>query len=133
MSEPPRRSATDELHPAVYTALMGLVLWFVIAIWGFSGNPYVDWLLVVVSGFALISTAIPVILSRVGRDRRQGRRRQRFLDWASGDFATWRDLSSARNAAVEDLLPLGAAAIGMTAIAIVFMVEQDWLSTLNRS
>jgi hypothetical protein len=124
MGEPPLRNRpiSNELHPAVYFALVGAAFWFAIAIWGFSGSGHVDWLLVVVSGFVFIAVAIPVILSFVDYDGHQ-RKRQRFCDWASGDFATWTDRSRGSNATIEILLPLGAAAIGMTAIAIVFEVE----------
>jgi len=105
-------------------ALIGTALWFVLAIWGFSGNGYTDWLLVVVSGFALIAVSIPLILSRVGRDGQPASRdAERFRDWASGDFASWTGRSKGAYAAVEILLPLGAIAFGMTAIAIVFIAE----------
>ena len=116
------RPAYDELHPAVYLALIGAAAWFAIAIWGFAGDGYADWLLVVVSGFVLIACAIPAILSRVGRDGRGNS--QKFRDWESGDFATWTDRGRGRNAAIEILLPLGAAAVGMTAFAIVFVVVE---------
>lgn len=126
MNEPKlrhNRPVSDELHPVIYRALIGTAAWFAIAIWGFSGGGYVDWLLAVVCGFALVAVAIPTILSRVGHDRRH-RNRQRLRDWSAGDFATWTDHGRAANAAVEVLLPLGAIAVGMTAIAIVFVVER---------
>jgi len=117
------RPVAHELHPAVYLALIGTAAWFAIVIWGFAGDGYADWLLVVVSGFALIAVAIPAILSRVGHDHHNGNR-QRLRDWASGDFATLTDRGKAANAAVEVLLPLGAIAVGMTAIVIVFVAER---------
>jgi hypothetical protein len=119
---PRTRPASDELHPAVYLGLIGAAAWFAIAIWGFAGDGYADWLLVVVSGFVLIACAIPAILSRVGRDRAS--HCQKLRDWASGDFVTWTDRGRSRNAAIEILLPLGAAAVGMTAFAIVFAVVE---------
>jgi hypothetical protein len=120
----PDEPLTDRLHPAVYTTLIGTVLWFVVAIWGFASDRYTDWLLVVVSGFALIAVGIPLILSRVGRDDEHvGKDTVRFRDWVAGDFASWTGRSKAANAAVEILLPLGAIAVGMTAIAIVFLAE----------
>lgn len=124
-SPPVDKPVSDELHPAIYAALVGAVAWFAIAIWGFARDAYTDWLLVVVSAFALIAVAIPTILSRVGHDRRASAgRKQHLFDWASGDFATWTDRCKASNAAVEVLLPLGAIALGMTAIAIVFAAER---------
>jgi hypothetical protein len=88
------RPVSNDLHPAVYFALVGVASWFATAIWGFSGGGYIDWLLVVISGFVFIAVAIPVILSFVGYDGRQ-RKRQRFRDWASGDFATRTDSDGA--------------------------------------
>ena len=117
-----RNAVYDRLHPAVYVALIGSVAWFSLAIWGFAADSYTDWLLVVVSAFALIAVGIPAIMSSVGGDTEKPKR-QRFRDWASGDFATWTGRSKAANAAVEILLPLGAIAFGMTAIAIIFMAE----------
>ena len=43
-----------------------------------------------------------------------------FRDWASGQFETWQERVKGANAAVEILLPVAAAAVGMTAFAIVF-------------
>ena len=116
------RPSSDQLHPAVYVTLICLAAWFAIAIWGFSTDGYADWLLVVVSGFILVAASITAILSRV----RTGSTKwdsKRLRDWATGDFSTHTDKSRSLNAAVEILLPLGAAAIGMTAFAIVFMTE----------
>jgi hypothetical protein len=119
-----KRPASDQLHPAICAALVGAAAWFALAIWGFDRDRYTAWLLVVVSGFTLIAVAIPTILSQVGhRPGRDGGMRKRFREWASGDFETWTDRSKGLNAAIEVLLPLGAIAVGMTAIVIVFLTE----------
>jgi hypothetical protein len=102
--------------------LIGAAAWFVIAIWGFASDSYTDWLLVVVSAFALIAVGIPAILSCVGDAEKP--KQPGLRDWVCGDFATWTDRSKAGNAAVEILLPLGAIALGMTVIAVVFMAER---------
>ena len=59
-----QRSSTARLHPRVWAGLIGFVIWFVLAIWGFGTEGYADWLLTVVSGFILIAVAIPLILAR---------------------------------------------------------------------
>jgi hypothetical protein len=122
-----RQPGNDRLHPLVYLALGFAALWFAVAAWGFAGERYTDYLLVIVSGFALVAVAIPVVLWRTGT--RHGRSPDQsdrscptFRDWIKGDFVTWQDRSKGSNAAIEVLLPLGAIAIGMTAIAIVFAV-----------
>jgi hypothetical protein len=119
---PGHRPSSDQLHPAIYVTLICLAAWFAIAIWGFAIDSYTDWLLVVVSGFILVAASITAILSRVRTDGTKWDRK-RFRDWVTGDFSTHTDKSRSLNAAVEILLPLGAAAIGMTAFAIVFMAE----------
>jgi hypothetical protein len=120
---PPRRPISSDLHPAIYVALICTAAWFAIAVWGFATDAYVDWLLVVVSGFVLVAVSIPVILSGIGHD--PAKHAPCLRDWLGGDFALWGDDEKNTHAAVEVLLPLGAAAIGMTAIAIVFMVEHS--------
>lgn len=110
---------TDRLHPMVWVALIGFVIWFAIAIWSFGTGGYADWLLTVVSLFLLVAVMLPVILSRVGRGSRK-RMRESFHDWASGEFQTWQDRPRGLNAAAEIILPIAAAAVGMTAIGIVF-------------
>ena len=118
MSKTPPHVA-DRLHPLVWAALVGFVLWFAIALWSFATGGYVDWLLAVVTGFLAIAVALPMILSRVGRDPKD-HLHETFRDWAAGDFATWQDHPKGFNAAAEILLPIAAAAVGMTAIGIVF-------------
>jgi hypothetical protein len=120
MSHDPHTSehVTDRLHPAVWIALVGFVIWFAIAIWSFGTGGYADWLLTVVTLFLLVAVSLPLILSRVGRSRTAAR--ESLSDWARGEFQMWQDRAKASSAATEILLPIAAAAIGMTAIGIVF-------------
>jgi hypothetical protein len=117
------KPASDRLHPVVYLALIGAALVFASAVWSFAADSYTDYLLVIVSAFALVATSIPVILSRVGtRDpgaKPRTRISETFREWMKGDFETWQDRVKAKNAAVEILLPMSAVAIGMVAIGIV--------------
>jgi hypothetical protein len=118
---PQKRPALDHVHPFVYFAVIGLALWFVLSAWGFAADGYVDWLLVVVSGFVLIATVIQLTLLHVWRNNHAGgadQPKERFRDWAAGKLDTWQDQPKAANAAVEMLLPLAAVAFGMTAFAI---------------
>jgi hypothetical protein len=115
------------LHPLVYAALVGLVLWLVLAVWGFGYDGETDYLLTIVTGFLVIAVAIPSTLAlMVYRQRNSGdskdstqRDTASFRQWAAGDFDTWQDRVKGRNAAVEVLLPMAAIAVGMTAFAIV--------------
>jgi hypothetical protein len=111
----------------VYVALVGLVLWLVLAVWGFGYDGQTDYLLAIVTGFLLIATAIPATLALMvysqgnsddPKDSAAGDTVS-FRQWAAEDFDTWQDRVKGRNAAVEVLLPMAAIAIGMTAFAVV--------------
>jgi len=129
---PQHGSSTDRLPPLIYLALVGLVAWMVLAAWGFAGPGYADFALAVVTGFFVIIIAIPSILWRVGRVNRPAepsQRKLRFSDWAAGQFETWQDRVKGANAAAEIILPIAAAAVGMTAFAIVFHYAAQHAST----
>jgi len=117
-------NSSRDLPPQVYIALVGFVLWMVLAAWGFAGPGYADVALTVVTGFCVIVIAIPFILWRMARANQDPsdspERQTGFIDWASGQFETWQDQVKGVNAAVEITLPIAAAAVGMTAFAIVF-------------
>jgi hypothetical protein len=56
----PNHLISDELHPIIYIAIVGLGLWFVLSAWvGFATDTYTAYLLVVVSGLVLVAVAIP--------------------------------------------------------------------------
>ena len=120
----PNGPSTDQLPYAVYAILAALVLWFVLAAWGFAGPGYVDFSLAVVTFFFVVALAIPFVLWRVWRANRDPKaepdQRATFADWTAGTFETWQDRVKGSNAAAEIILPIAAAAIGMTAFAIVF-------------
>ena len=114
----------DGLHPAIYKALAGFALWMVVAAWvSFSGQGYASFALAVITGFFLVAAAIPFIFWRVWRKTDEGRSdgaKPAFSDWWRGEFETWQGRVEGWDAAVEVLLPLGVAAIGMTLIGLVF-------------
>ena len=89
---PKRGSSSDQLPSVIYLALIGFVAWMALAAWGFAGRAPPD----------------------APEDR------ARFSDWAAGEFETWQDSVKGTNAAAEIILPIAAAAVGMTAFAIVF-------------
>lgn len=117
--------STRGVHPRVYALLIVFTAWFGLAVWGFAGGGLADYLLVIVSGFIFIVVALQLILSRVGRRRGAAETEidQRSLrDWTAADFETWQDRLSGAQAAVHILLPIAAAAIGMTAFGIIFLI-----------
>ena len=117
------RPAASDLHPLVYVAFAGIVSWLVLAIWGFAGEGYADYLLVIVSAFIILFfVALPFTLWQMARRHQDPAEadRTRFRDWAAGEFETAQGQIKGSGAAVEVLLPMAAIAVGMTAFAIVF-------------
>jgi hypothetical protein len=117
--------ATSWLHPRVYAILIVFAAWFALAVWGFAGSGITDYLLVIISGFIFVVVALVSILSQVGGGAagdaaKTADRPLSFRAWAAGDFDTWQERLSGAQAALMILLPIAAAAIGMTAFAIVF-------------
>jgi hypothetical protein len=117
------RRVSDHLHPLVYKLIVGLAAIFIWSALAFARDSYAGYLLTVVSGFVVITLALPYLLGLIwrtyrGREESQ-ERRESFGDWASDDFGTWQDRVKGANAAIEILLPLAAVAFGMVAFAIV--------------
>ena len=108
------------------------VLWFVLWIWSFAGAGVTDYLLVIVSGFFLVVVALTLILSRVGhKDPAKGNneakaddKAESFHDWAASDFDTYAGRLSSFQAAMLIFLPIAAAAFGMTAFGIAFLIVE---------
>lgn len=121
-SDPKNGASTDRLPLAVYAAVIGFVAWMVLAAWGFAGPGYADLSLAVVTGLLIVVIAIPLVLWRVWRANSGERRENRmsFREWKSRPFETWQDSVKGSNAAAEIILPIAAAAVGMTAFAIIF-------------
>jgi hypothetical protein len=121
--------AGSSLHPRVYTIVIGLTAWFVLAVWLFAGGGLSDYILFVVSGFIFVCMTLTLILASVTTVEKlptgeppQCERpvQQSFHDWARSTFGTWGGSLSGKQAMVQVLLPFAAAAVGMTAIGIIF-------------
>jgi hypothetical protein len=117
------RAVSRRLHPRIYAALIGLTLWMVLAVWGFAGSGYTDYLLVVVSGFLLAAVALLGAAWRIRQHHRDPATppagTQSYRDWASGDLETWQGRLKASEATIQILLPVAAVALGMTGFAII--------------
>jgi hypothetical protein len=121
------RPVTGVLHARVWALLAGFSAWFALAVWGFAGGGLSNYLLVIVSGFIFIVVALQLILSTVTRTHDASERevnRASLRDWAAWDFETWQDRLSGAQAALHILLPIAAAAVGMTIFAIIFQITQ---------
>ena len=119
---------TGGLHPWIYLALIGFV-WFALAVWGFAGSGETDYLLVIVSGFVCIVVALLVVMSRVSGDAgattEDAASRESLRRWLRVTFATAQGRLSGAEAATMILLPIAAAAVGMTIFGIIFHVVEN--------
>lgn len=113
---------TNRLHPLIYMLMIGFTAWFALAVWSFSGSGLVDYLLFIISTFIFVVMALTLVLSRVGEAGTPGWRGRAasLRDWAAGDYDTWTGRLSGGQAATQILLPLAAAAVGMTVIGLLF-------------
>lgn len=125
ISSDPARSVRTSLHPLAYATLIGLVLWFVMWIWSFASAGMTDYLLVIVSGFFLVVIVLVFVLSRVGyRNPMTDDKPELFHDWATSDLDTYAGRLSGLQAATLILLPIAAAAFGMMAFGVAFLVVE---------
>lgn len=115
------RPVTNWMHPLVHALMIVLTAWFALAIWNFAGSGLVNYLLFIVSGFMFVAVALTLILSRVGHGRAPARRKELPIRaWARWDYDTRTGRLSGALAATQILLPLAAAAVGMTVIGFIF-------------
>jgi len=116
----------DGLHPAIYKALAVTALWLVVAAWIFFGSQgyYATFAVAVVTGFFIVAAAIPYVIWRVWRNHTEAdepkREQAAFSDWWRGEIETSQGRVEGWDAAVEVLMPLGIAALGMTLIGLIF-------------
>jgi hypothetical protein len=117
-----RQPPSDQLHPIIYQAAVGLVLCFALSAWIFFDRQNdVAWLLAVASGLLFVAVLLPALLWRVWRREQQaGGDSAPFRRWASGDFRAGESKLKASHAAIDVLLPLASVACGITALGIVF-------------
>src|SRR5262245_20925602 len=118
------RPVSNQLHPGVYFAIVGLALWLALAVWAFAWDSYTDYLLAIVSGFVSLAVILPLALWRMGRkhpasDDADPQPKESFREWAAGEFSAGQDHLKGSHAAVEVLLPIAALAFRMTAFGIV--------------
>jgi len=125
----PRETPASDIHPLVYLAIAGLVLWFVVSAFAFADGGYVEYLLTIVGGFFLIVAAIPFLLWQVWLRHGDGgaAKAQPLREWSAGECDTWQCRINSREAAVQTLLPIAGVAFGMTALAVVLLLVEHHL------
>jgi hypothetical protein len=124
------RQVSNGLHPAIYAGLAVFSLWLVVSAWVFFGSwgQYAAYAVAVATGFFLVAGSIPFVIWQVWRHNAPDgapdqQPRISFSDWWRGEVETWQGRVEGWDAAIEVLMPLGVAAIGMTLIGLVFRLS----------
>lgn len=130
------RRLEHDLHPSVYKVAAGFIAWYAFAAWLlFASAGYQKLDLIMVSGVMLLAIGIPLI---VFFTRRHFLRTHMHIEeaaphplrtWLAGDFDTWQARLSAREAAVQILLPLAAVSVGITVLGIAMIADIATLGT----
>ncbi len=120
--KPRKRPRRQRLHPLVYKGTVALLLWMVLAAWGFLGlRGYSALALTVVTILAAIAIILPLSLWHLGHHTHPDRAARRSLgEWLEADLEIWQGRLPAKLALVNILTIPAAAALGMTALAVVF-------------
>ncbi|HTQ13722.1 MAG TPA: hypothetical protein VMH86_07595 [Rhizomicrobium sp.] len=122
------RPHTGELHPAIWRAIAGCVLfWVAASVVFFMGAPgHGLSTLGVVAAFAAICLLVTNRLGAIQRAHpiagRPGPQRMPLADWLSGDFDIWQGRMHGWEAAITLLTPILAGVAGAAAFVIVFHV-----------
>jgi fatty acid desaturase len=92
------RLAFTDFHQFAYIALGAAVLLFALSVWGFGGDGYTDYLLIIVSGFIILAAVLPAILWHVGKknDSRDAHHEHEAARSSRDRSATGRHQSSSR-------------------------------------
>jgi len=106
--------------PAPLLALMGLCLgWFVPIGWlAYGGSTDTVMAMLLVSVFATVALGVPWLLVRTSRGRVDTTSAYRPRQWLRGQFETFTGRLPSREAIILILLPLGAAAVGITLMGV---------------
>jgi hypothetical protein len=118
-------SISNGLHPRIYSIMVALAVWFILWAWiGFGDASGVDYLLAVITAFFTVAISLQTLAGRQWHNHRlwMPKITRDFDEWIHGDFDTGSGRVPARDAAVEVLLPLAAAALSMMGFAILALV-----------
>ena len=127
------RRPSARLHPWIFKAIIGFVLWTIIAAWGFSSTwsadpqeSYTGLVLAVASYLCVVAVGIVGIMAYFTRHSpdpaRQDDKPSRgpFHEWTSREIAVSDGHQRGSHVAMDILLPPAAVAIGMTALVLVW-------------
>lgn len=114
---PKRRS----LHPVIYAALVGSLLWIILAGWTLIGRDrYMDYLLIFITVLMTLFVGATFLISGIWRHRSgQAERVLQLKDWIHSRLETATGLIDARQATFLVLLPPVAVALSIMIILLI--------------
>jgi hypothetical protein len=120
----------DHVHPRVYTTAVGFVVWFALAAWILFDHKFdsVDDMALPLAMVSVLLLFVLLLLSALTALASRHRSHDgdtgnaSYRDWSHGDFEVWGARLKSSHAMIDMLLPLAAAAFGLTAIGIVFLI-----------
>lgn len=130
----PANETYNQLHSSIPKIAAGLVTWFVLMAWIFFDKQslvalplaFITVLFLVV---ALCFSGSFLVWYRHQPDYDRHPNEVPFRDWIKGDFSVWGSQQSAGQAATEILLPMAAAAFGMTVMGTIYAISSSMIGS----
>lgn len=108
------------LHPAVYAALTGCLVWIMAAPWvAFGADGYLALQLAIMTFLAFMFAFVPFWLAMVGRAANKPAKARPFQEWAHHEFTTASGPVEAKDAAIMVLLAPASVALGITLTSLI--------------
>ena len=124
----PANETYTQLHSAIPKIAAGLVAWFVLMAWiFFDRQSFVALPLAFITVLFLVAgvcfSGSFLVWYRHQPDYGKHPNEVPFRDWITGKFAVWGSQQSARQATTDILLPIAAAAFGITAMGTIYAIS----------
>jgi hypothetical protein len=115
----------EELHPAVYRALVGFTVWLVLSIWALFSGAYFGLTAAVITFFFVVLVGIPTLLWLSWRHNAEDENHdsEAFNEWLVHSFKSATGTLSGREATMQILLPIAAVSLGMTIFGLVYYFD----------
>ncbi len=128
MTDPARQHEQpvhEELHPAVYKAVVGFTVWLVLSIWALFSGAYFGLMEAVITLFFVVLVGIPTLLWLSWRHNAEDKNNdsETFNEWLVHSFKSATGTVSGREATVQILLPIAAVSFGMTIFGLVYYFD----------
>ncbi|MDR6303775.1 hypothetical protein GGQ85_001471 [Nitrobacter vulgaris] len=130
----PANETYTQLHSTIPKIAAGLVAWFVLMAWVFfDRQSFVALPLAFITVLFLVAglcfSGSFLVWYRHQPDYDKHPNEVPFRDWITGKFAVWGSQQSSKQAATEILLPMAAAAFGITAMGTIYAILSSMIGS----